>query len=56
MVDAGVKLKWYRPWNWRHPSHYFQRNHRKLLLIDERESFLILRSVVQGVNWRRSGG
>lgn len=40
MVDAGVKLKWYRPWNWRHPSHYFQRNHRKLLVIDEQELFL----------------
>ena len=40
MVAAGVKLKWYRPWNWRHPSHYFQRNHRKLLVIDEQELFL----------------
>ncbi|MBI4524150.1 MAG: hypothetical protein HY695_10105 [Deltaproteobacteria bacterium] len=35
MVAAGVKLKWYHPWSWRHPSHYFQRNHRKLLVIDE---------------------
>jgi cardiolipin synthase len=40
MLDAGVKLKWYRPWSWRHPSRYFQRNHRKLLVIDERELFL----------------
>jgi cardiolipin synthase A/B len=40
MVDAGVRLKWYRPWTWRHPSRYFQRNHRKLLVIDERELFL----------------
>ena len=40
MVDAGVKLKWYRPWSWRHPSRYFQRNHRKLLVIDEQELFL----------------
>jgi cardiolipin synthase len=40
MEDAGVKLKWYRPWSWRHPSHYFQRNHRKLLVIDEQELFL----------------
>jgi cardiolipin synthase len=40
MVDAGVKLKWYRPWNWLHPTLYFQRNHRKLLVIDERELFL----------------
>ena len=40
MVAAGVKLKWYRPWSWRHPSRYFQRNHRKLLVIDEQELFL----------------
>ena len=40
MVEAGVKLKWYRPWSWRHPTRYFQRNHRKLLVIDERELFL----------------
>ena len=40
IVDAGVELKWYRPWSWRHPSRYFQRNHRKLLVIDERELFL----------------
>ncbi len=40
MIDAGVKLKWYRPWSWRHPTRYFQRNHRKLLVIDEQELFL----------------
>jgi cardiolipin synthase A/B len=40
MVNAGVKLKWYRPWSWRHLSRYFQRNHRKLLVIDEQELFL----------------
>jgi cardiolipin synthase len=40
MVDAGVQLKWYRPWSWRHPSRYFQRNHRKLLVADEHVLFL----------------
>lgn len=40
MIDAGVKLKWYHPWTWRHPSHYFQRNHRKMLVLDEHELFL----------------
>ena len=40
MVSAGVKLKWYRPWSWRHPTLYFQRNHRKLLIIDDQELFL----------------
>jgi cardiolipin synthase len=40
MVSAGVKLKWYRPWSWHHPTLYFQRNHRKLLIIDDQELFL----------------
>ena len=40
MVSAGVNLKWYRPWSWRHPTLYFQRNHRKLLIIDDQELFL----------------
>jgi cardiolipin synthase len=40
MIDAGVKLKWYHPWTWQHPSHYFQRNHRKMLVIDEQKFFL----------------
>jgi cardiolipin synthase A/B len=40
MISAGVKLKWYRPWSWRHPTLYFQRNHRKLLIIDDQELFL----------------
>lgn len=39
-MSAGVKLKWYRPWSWRHPTLYFQRNHRKLLVVDEQELFL----------------
>jgi cardiolipin synthase len=40
LVEAGVRLKWYNPWSWRHPSRYFQRNHRKLLVVDEQEAFL----------------
>ena len=40
MLEAGVVLKWYRPWSWRHPSRYFHRDHRKLLVIDEQDLFL----------------
>jgi cardiolipin synthase len=40
LTDAGVKLKWFHEWSWWHPYRYFQRNHRKLLIIDERELFL----------------
>jgi cardiolipin synthase len=40
MENAGVKLQWYHPWSLWQPTRYFQRNHRKLLVIDEREVFL----------------
>jgi len=40
LIDSGVRLKWYHPWSWRHPTRYFQRNHRKLLVVDEHEAFL----------------
>ncbi len=40
MVSAGVRLEWYHPWNWWYPSRYFQRNHRKMLIIDEQKLFL----------------
>jgi cardiolipin synthase len=40
LMDSGVKLKWFHPWTWWHPSRYFQRNHRKMLVLDEHELFL----------------
>jgi cardiolipin synthase len=40
MENAGVKLKWYHLWSWWQPTRYFQRNHRKLLVIDEQQLFL----------------
>ncbi|MFW6028192.1 MAG: phospholipase D-like domain-containing protein [bacterium] len=40
LINAGVKLKWYNPWSSWHPSRYFRRNHRKLLVVDEEELFL----------------
>lgn len=40
MISAGVKLKWYHAWSWWHPGRYFQRNHRKMLVLDEHELFL----------------
>ena len=40
LINAGVQLKWYHPWSWRHPSRYFQRDHRKILVVDEQEVFL----------------
>jgi len=40
LADAGVQLKWYHPWSWRYPTRYLQRNHRKLLVVDEQQQFL----------------
>lgn len=40
LESSGVRLRWYHPWRWYHPSRYFQRNHRKLLVIDDEEAFL----------------
>lgn len=37
---AGVKFKWFHPFVWRHPLQYFQRNHRKLMVIDSCAAFL----------------
>ena len=38
--QAGVEFRWYHPFRWRHPLEYRQRNHRKLLVVDERCAFL----------------
>lgn len=36
----GVHVRWFHRWNWRHPSRYNRRNHRKLLVVDGRSGFL----------------
>ena len=40
LESAGVRFQWFHPWQWRHPFRYLHRNHRKLLVIDDREAFL----------------
>lgn len=37
---AGVQFRWFRPFRSYRPNQYFQRNHRKLLVVDDREAFL----------------
>jgi cardiolipin synthase len=32
--QAGIQLRWFHRWDWRHPWRYNRRNHRKLLVID----------------------
>ncbi|MBR9910252.1 MAG: cardiolipin synthase B [Gammaproteobacteria bacterium] len=36
----GVQLRWFHRWNWRRPWRYNHRNHRKLLIVDDRIAFL----------------
>lgn len=38
--EGGVKVKWYHRWSWRHPLRYNQRNHRKLLVVDNDAAYL----------------
>lgn len=40
MTRAGVRVRWFHRWSWRHPSRYNRRNHRKLLVVDGRIGFL----------------
>ena len=36
----GVKLRWFHRWSWRRPWRYNRRNHRKMLVVDDRVAFL----------------
>ncbi|MEC5325101.1 phospholipase D-like domain-containing protein [Aurantimonas sp. A3-2-R12] len=39
LEGAGVRLRWFHSFNLYRPLRYLQRNHRKLLVVDGRESF-----------------
>lgn len=36
----GVQLRWFHRWSWRKPWRYNRRNHRKLLIVDNRIAYL----------------
>lgn len=38
--EGGVQVRWYHRWSWRHPLRYNQRNHRKLLVLDNSAAYL----------------
>ena len=40
LAHDGVALGWSRVWSWRHPWLFHLRNHRKLLIVDDRVAFL----------------
>lgn len=37
---SGVRFRWCHPWEWRRPWTFHRRNHRKLLVVDERAAYL----------------
>jgi cardiolipin synthase A/B len=40
MREAGIQLKWFNPLRWYKPFRFNRRNHRKLLIIDDRSVWL----------------
>lgn len=40
LAQDGVTLAWSRAWSWRHPWSFHLRNHRKLLIVDDRVAYL----------------
>lgn len=40
LADDGVQVHWFHRWSWRDPWRYNRRNHRKLLVTDQRVGFL----------------
>lgn len=40
LLDAGVQARWFNRWRWRDPFHYNRRNHRKMLVVDDRCAYV----------------
>lgn len=40
LAAGGVRLEWCRRWSWRRPFDFHRRNHRKLLIVDQRCCYL----------------
>jgi cardiolipin synthase A/B len=38
--ERGVRVRWFHRWSWRQPLRYNRRNHRKLLVVDERVAYV----------------
>lgn len=39
-LNPNIQLKWFNPWSYKKPLEFNRRNHRKLLIIDERICYL----------------
>ena len=38
--DQGIDVKWFHRWDWHDPMRYNRRNHRKLLVVDDRIAYV----------------
>ncbi|MFZ5557446.1 MAG: phospholipase D-like domain-containing protein [Pseudomonadota bacterium] len=38
--ERNVRVRWFHRWSWRQPLRYNRRNHRKLLVVDERVAYI----------------
>lgn len=52
---SGVRFRWSHPWEWRRPWSFQRRNHRKLLVVDDRAAYLGGFNITE-LNSRRSCG
>ncbi len=58
--EQGAQVKWFHRWSWRRPLRYNRRNHRKLLVVDDRVAYIggfnihreSSRRVVGDARWR----
>ena len=39
-LNSNIQLKWFNPWSYKKPLEFNRRNHRKLLIIDEKICYL----------------
>ncbi|MCP5399940.1 phospholipase D-like domain-containing protein [Novosphingobium malaysiense] len=53
--ECGVAFSWDNQWNWWHPLRYQRRNHRKLLVIDERIAYVGGFNIGEESSFRFSG-
>jgi len=40
VLEQGVQVRWFHRWSWLRPLRYNRRNHRKLLVVDERLAYV----------------
>ena len=55
LLERGIAFTWGGKWNWQHPLRYQRRNHRKLLVIDDRIAYVGGFNIGEDSSFRFSG-